>query len=218
MPTIKIIDTGMSRSFPDVSNIVQSKSSDEILMIIGQDVQTAFKNVTNLENYQLILLELGMECLGVHTGEKMGHEGSHVLGFSRYKMGDDPATKLIELVRQNNSPLQSITLAKDFFESQEFIVAVCADVPGRIVDRLIRPYLNAVLRRLDEGLATDEDMDKTLKLGLGYPEGPLAMLTRSGIANHAEVSMQLYQTLGDIGFFPARRAQVAATIKKNLKT
>jgi 3-hydroxybutyryl-CoA dehydrogenase len=49
-------------------------------------------------------------------------------------------------------------------------VAVCGDFPGRIVHRLVRPYLNAALRRLDEQLASAEDVDEMLCRGLGYPE------------------------------------------------
>jgi len=216
MLNVQIIDTGKSRSFPDLAEFnLSSDAKSDILLIIGQEVHQAFKAISKPNAYQLILLELGVECLGMHTGESLGNEGSHVLGFARYKMGDDPATKLIELVKQPNSKAQSLDTAKSFFESLELVVAVCADTPGRIVDRLIRPYLNSVLRRLDDGLATAEDMDKTLKLGLGYPEGPLSMLHRTGLAHHAQVTESLYQALGNPGFFPARRALVAKKMKSN---
>jgi len=216
MLNVQIIDTGKSRSFPDLAEFgLLSDTNADILLIIGQDVHQALKAISNPNAYQLILLELGVECLGIHTGESLGDEGSHILGFARYKMGDDPATKLIELVKQPKSKAQSIETAKSFFASLELVVAVCADTPGRIVDRLIRPYLNSVLRRLDDGLATAADMDKTLKLGLGYPEGPLSMLQRSGLEHHAQVTEGLYQALGNPGFFPARRALVAKTIKSN---
>lgn len=205
-----LIDTGNSKSFPQDFYIgVSSDPSAKILTIIGENVRTAFAQVQNPEHYDLIILELDLECLGEHTGEKMGAEGSNVLGFARFRMGIDPPTKLIELVKQPHSFEKSIQLAKSFFEEQEFIVAVCADTPGRIVNRLIRPYLNAVLRRLDDGLASASDMDLTLKLGLGYPEGPLSLLSRSGLEEHAKVSESLFNALGKSEFFPARRAQVA---------
>ena len=95
------------------------------------------------------------------------------------------------------------------FEGAGLGVAVCNDFPGRIVDRLLRPYLNAALRRLDEGLATADDMDTTLRLGLGYPEGPIALLERTGLAAHFDVAQALYEALGDPAYAPARRARVA---------
>lgn len=216
MTAIKILDTGNSRSFPTSHpHGLTSHDSAKILLICGNQVGSALRSISKPDQYDLILVELGQECLGVHTGEDLGEEGSNILGFARYQMGDDPPTKLIELVKQKNSREESIDLAKSVFESIGLVVAVCADTPGRIVDRLIRPYLNAVLRRLDDGLATAKDMDLTLKLGLGYPEGPLEMLKRTGLANHAEVSQNLYEALAHPGFSPARRAQVAKQIKES---
>ena len=210
MISTKLIDTGNSKSFPkDFYINVTNDPSSKILTIIGENVQQAFKALKNPEQFDLILLELDLECLGEHTGEKMGSEGSNVLGFARFRMGIDPPSQLIELVKQAQSFESSLQLAKSFFESQNFIVATCADTPGRIVNRLIRPYLNSVLRRLDDGLASASDMDLTLKLGLGYPEGPLSLLSRSGLAQHAQTSEYLLKALGKNEFSPARRAQVA---------
>jgi 3-hydroxybutyryl-CoA dehydrogenase len=95
------------------------------------------------------------------------------------------------------------------FEGAGLQVAVCNDFAGRIVDRLVRPYYNAALRRLDEGLATADDMDATLRMGLGYPEGPIALLERTGLAHHFDVSQALFEQYGDPAFAPARRARVA---------
>ena len=88
-------------------------------------------------------------------------------------------------------------------------VAICGDFDGRIVDRLVRPYYNAALRRLDEGLASADDMDATLKLGLGYPEGPIALLERTGLQYHYMVTKALFDAYGDPAYAPARRARVA---------
>jgi 3-hydroxybutyryl-CoA dehydrogenase len=161
----------------------------------------------------LVLIELDLDCLGEHTGEADGLEGSTVLGFARYLLGQEP-TPLIELVRQTQSPDQAIVKARDCFEALGYKVAVCADRPGRIVDRLIRPYLNAALTRLDDGLASAKDLDATLRMGLGYPEGPIALLHRMGLADHAKRSAKLADALGDSDFIPARRAQVALLREK----
>jgi 3-hydroxybutyryl-CoA dehydrogenase len=52
-------------------------------------------------------------------------------------------------------------------------------------------------------------MDATLRLGLGYPEGPIALLQRTGLAAHFDVAQALYEALGDAAYAPARRARVA---------
>ena len=103
----------------------------------------------------------------------------------------------------------TLAAAKAAFEAADLVVAVCGDFPGRILNRLIRPYYNAALRRLDEGLASANDMDMTLRLGLGYPEGPIALLNRSGLHHHFEVTQDLYEQLGQEAYAPARRARNA---------
>lgn len=205
-----LIDTGDSRSFPDASALAQGAAEEgDVVLVIGAEVKRGLARVRDQERKTAILLELGTECLGVHTGEARGDEGSNVLGFARFRLGDAEPTKLVELVRQPRSDPAALAAAKKVFEDAGLTVAVCNDFPGRIVDRLIRPYLNAALRRLDEGLASADDMDATLRLGLGYPEGPIALLERTGLAAHFDVAQALYEALGDAAYAPARRARVA---------
>lgn len=202
-----ILDTGLSRSFPAPHPLLDGASAEgDVLILLGKDAGRAF---APMKTRTAILIELGTECLGVHTGESRGREGSNVLGFARFRLGDAPPSNLVELVKQPGTEPAALAAAKQVFESAGLAVAVCNDFPGRIVDRLIRPYLNAALRRLDEGLASADDMDTTLRLGLGYPEGPIALLERTGLAAHFEVSQALHEALGDPAYAPARRARVA---------
>jgi len=205
-----VIDTGRSRSFPSAHALTQgAAAAGDVVVVIGADVARGLASIKDRDRKTAIVLELGNECLGVHTGESRGTEGSNVLGFARFRLGAAEPTKLVELVKQPNTAPGALAAAKKVFEDAGLAVAVCNDFPGRIVDRLIRPYLNAALRRLDEGLATADDMDATLKLGLGYPEGPIALLERTGLAAHFDVSQALYEALGDAAYAPARRARVA---------
>jgi 3-hydroxybutyryl-CoA dehydrogenase len=202
-----IVVTGASRSFPGPHAFLENASPDaDVVFVLGNAIASV---LSSLKDKKAIVLELGTECLGVHTGEWRANEGSNVLGFARYRLGDAPPTNLVELVKQPRTDPAALAAAKQAFESAGLGVAVCNDFPGRIVDRLLRPYLNAALRRLDEGLATADDMDTTLRLGLGYPEGPIALLDRTGLAAHFEVSQALYEALGDPAYAPARRARVA---------
>ena len=205
-----IIDTGGSRSFPAEHAFTKGASADgDVLVIIGDAAGEAFSRFADSGNKAAVLLELRNECLGVYTGESRGHEGSNVLGFARFRLGGVEPSNLVELVRQPNSTESAIGAAKQAFESAGLQVALCQDFAGRIIDRLVRPYYNASLRRLDEGLASADDMDTTLKLGLGYPEGPIALLERTGLANHFDVTQALFEAYGEPAYAPARRARVA---------
>lgn len=213
MSTYQIIQAGDSRSFPAAHPFVESSLPDGVSRVfIGEHAAKAYRAAVELDACPFVAIELGAECLGLHTGEDRGHEGSNVVGFARYRMGRGEPTPLIELVRQPQTSETAVAAVRAAFEAAGLKVAVCGDFPGRIVDRLIRPYLNAALRRLDEKLASAEDLDKTLCLGLGYPEGPISLLQKTGLAEHHDVTLALYHALGQEPYAPARRAQVAKAI------
>ena len=155
----EVIDTGNSRSFPGPHALLEkAESRGDAVVIIGDRVGQALQTLAERASRTAVLIELGMESLGVHTGETLGLEGSNVLGFARFRLGSAPPTALIEVVRQPGSSPAALAAAKEIFGSAGLQIAVCGDVDGRIVDRLVRPYYNAALRRLDEGLASAEDL------------------------------------------------------------
>ncbi len=208
-----VIDTGNGRSFPEPHPFIEQQWPDadaaEVLILTGRTAGESLDAVTHAATRAAIVVELHGECLGEHTGESAGKEGSNVLGFARFRLGGGAPSNLIELVRQPGTHPEALEAAKKVFEAAGFKVAVCLDFQGRIIDRLVRPYYNAALRRLDEGLATAADMDLTLQLGLGYPKGPIGLLEQTGLAAHYDVTQNLFERLGDPAFAPARRAQVA---------
>jgi 3-hydroxybutyryl-CoA dehydrogenase len=205
-----VVRAGDSRSFPEQHVLIDNAHArGEVAVVIGNRVAAGLEQLGKLDQYKAVIVELGTECLGVYTGEVRGEEGSNVLGFARFRLGADAASNLVELVRQPATRQSAIDAARQVFESAGLQIAVCTDAPGRIIDRLIRPYYNAALRRLDEGLASASDMDTTLKLGLGYPEGPIGLLERSGLHHHFDVTQALYEAIGDPAYAPARRARVA---------
>ena len=205
-----IVRGGVSTAFPDNHALLTGAAkTGDVAVVLGSDAGAAFRKLNQRESLLAVLIELGSECLGVHTGETRGEEGSNVLGFTRFRLGSAEPTNLVELVRQPRTSESALAAAKQVLEGAGLQVAVCGDFAGRIIDRLVRPYYNAALKRLDEGLATAADMDTTLKLGLGYPEGPISLLERTGLQHHFDVTQALFDAYGEAAYAPARRARVA---------
>jgi 3-hydroxybutyryl-CoA dehydrogenase len=198
-----IIKSGESRSFPDPDTFhagATNEAQAEAIIYCGVQFKPDAAKA-------LILIELGDGSLAEHTGE----EGfSNVLGFARYRNGDDAPSKLIELVKQPSNSDQTILAAREFFKSHGLQVVVSADQMGRIINRLVLPKYNAALRFLDEGLASQQDMDLTCKLGLGYPDGPIERVVRGGLHHHYARTKALFDTYGTPSYAPQRRAVVAA--------
>lgn len=205
----QIIQQGASLSFPDAHPFVDAASNEsDAVVLLGSEARDAWRqDIERAIEKSFIAIELDTECLAVYIGEDEGP--ANVVGFARFRLGDDAPTNLVELVKKPYTDPAAVQAARAAFEAAGLTVAVCNDFPGRILNRLLRPYYNAALRRLDEGLATASDMDKTLCLGLGYPEGPISLLNRTGLHHHYRVTQSLYEALGQESYAPARRAQVA---------
>jgi 3-hydroxybutyryl-CoA dehydrogenase len=202
-PAYTIVSAAESRSFaPGDEFLSNSAANSDVTVHIGGGFVADASKIA-------VLVELDTECLGVHTDEDSGREGSNAVGFARYRNGNDAPSKLVELVRQPNTSVEALTAARAIFEVQGLDVVVCTDQPGRIVDWLVRPKYNDALRFLDEGLASAADMDKTCCLGLGYPDGPIERVTRGGLARHFDVTKAIHDMTGLPGYAPARRAVVA---------
>jgi 3-hydroxybutyryl-CoA dehydrogenase len=87
------------------------------------------------------------------------------------------------------------------------LVAFCEDIgkapvetkdrPGFLVNKLLMPYLNDAVQVYDEELATAEDLDTALELGLGYKMGPLRLLDMIGLDVHHHATRSAYDDTRD---------------------
>ena len=110
--TYQIIAAGDSHSFPDKHAFIhQADSKGSSLVYLGQEAAEAFANsVFDHEKAAFIAIELGNECLGVHIDDDNGPQ--NVLGFARFRVGDDAPTKLVELVRKPYTSDQALAAAR----------------------------------------------------------------------------------------------------------
>lgn len=116
-----------------------------------------------------------------------------------------PVMQLIELV---STPFTSS-------ETQQALHAVgtqlaktvvdVADVSGFIVNRLLIPYLFDAVRLLEQGVASRDAIDTAMKLGCGYPMGPLLLLDVIGIDTAVAIGDVLAREFNDAHLAPPQR-------------
>jgi len=75
--------------------------------------------------------------------------------------------------------------------------------PGFVVNRILIPGINEAAFILYEKLASVEDIDKAMKLGAGWPMGPLMLADMVGLDITLEVCNTLYEETGDPKYRPA---------------
>ena len=92
-----------------------------------------------------------------------------------------PVMKLVEVVKTISSSDESVKAGREFVTSLGKDPITCPDTTAFVVNKLLIPYLLDAVRMLEEGQVTAEDIDKAMKLGCGYPMGPLTLLDFVGI-------------------------------------
>lgn len=86
-----------------------------------------------------------------------------------------PVMKLVEIVRTILTEPEVFRAATDFGREIGKVPVQTSDRTGFIVNRLLVPYMLDSIRALEEGLASIVDIDNAMKLGCGYPMGPLTL-------------------------------------------
>jgi len=87
-----------------------------------------------------------------------------------------PVMKLVEVIRTIATEEAVFEEAFAFGQRLGKTAVKTTDRTGFIVNRLLLPYLLDAIRAVEEGLASIEDIDNSMKLGCGHPMGPLTLL------------------------------------------
>jgi 3-hydroxybutyryl-CoA dehydrogenase len=107
-----------------------------------------------------------------------------------------PLMKLVEVIRgyYTNDETTQVVMEMSRKMGKE-PVEVKKDTPGFIVNRLMIPHFLEAIRMAEEGVASIEDIDKAVKLGLNYPMGPFELMDLTGVDIALHVTEYLYKEL-----------------------
>jgi len=121
--------------------------------------------------------------------------GDKVLGIHFFN--PVPVMPLIEFVRTILTSDETMAVAREFGASLGKTMVTAKDTPGFIVNRLLVPYLLDAVRVYEDGLATREDIDTAIKLGLNHPMGPLTLLDFVGLDTCLFIADAMFQEYKD---------------------
>ena len=107
------------------------------------------------------------------------------------------AMKLVEVVMGKQTSEETRRIATDFAVSLGRETVTARDTPGFIVNRVLTAALGEALSLLQEGIASAEDIDKAVRLGLNWPMGPFRLADFVGLDVALEVAKTIYEALGE---------------------
>jgi 3-hydroxybutyryl-CoA dehydrogenase len=105
--------------------------------------------------------------------------------------------KLLEIVRALETDEDTLAAAVDVGRHMGKEVVVIKESPGFVTSRINAMIGNEAFYMLQEGVATAEDIDKALKLGLNHPMGPFELVDLVGLDTRLHILEYLHKTLGE---------------------
>jgi 3-hydroxybutyryl-CoA dehydrogenase len=103
-----------------------------------------------------------------------------------------PLMKLVEVVKTIATASDVYDTAYEFSKKLGKVPVRTSDKTGFIVNRLLVPYLLDAVRAYEEGVGSVEDIDNAMKLGCGYPMGPLTLLDFVGLDTTYYITHVMY--------------------------
>ena len=153
-----------------------------------------FKELDELTKPEVIL-STNTSTLSITDIASVTKRPENVVGMHFFN--PPPVMKLVEIVKGYLTSDETISTARDLAEKlgKETVLAK-KDTPGFIVNRAFIPHLIEAMKMYEEGVASIEDIDKAIKLGLNYPMGPFELMDLLGNDNSLDVFSSLERELG----------------------
>jgi 3-hydroxybutyryl-CoA dehydrogenase len=147
----------------------------------------------------ILVAPLGLDVTTLAAVERL--DATRTLGIDM--MLDDAATKRRVLATNPATRPDMRDAAHALFARDGKAVSVVRDSGGFVTQRVVATIVNIAADMCQQGICTPADLDVAVTLGLGYPQGPLAMGDRIGPTNVLEILFNMQTVYGDTRYRPS---------------
>ncbi|MEI9475493.1 MAG: 3-hydroxyacyl-CoA dehydrogenase family protein [Deltaproteobacteria bacterium] len=187
---------GVTGRIKGTTRMEDLKNVDLVIEAVFEDLgikKDLFKQLDELTRKEVILTSntssMSITEIAVATQRPEKVAGMHFFNPA-------PLMKLVEVIRGFHTNDETVRAVMEVTKKMgKEPVEVKKDTPGFIVNRLMIPHFVEAIRMLEEGIATAEDIDKAIKLGLNYPMGPFELMDLTGIDIAHHVTEYFYKEL-----------------------
>jgi 3-hydroxybutyryl-CoA dehydrogenase len=113
-----------------------------------------------------------------------------------------PIMSLVEIIRGMATGDETYAAVRDLAERLGKTPVEVRDYPGFVSNRVLMPMINEAVFVLHEGIASKEDIDTVMKLGMNHPMGPLTLADFIGLDVCLDILNVLYDGFKDPKYRP----------------
>ena len=129
-------------------------------------------------------------------------------------MNPVPMMNLVEIIRGYSTSDETFNTVKSLAEKLGKVPVEVFDYPGFISNRILMPMINEAVFALMEGVASAEDIDTVMKLGMNHPMGPLTLADFIGLDVCLAIMEVLYNGYNDSKYRPCPLLKKMVAAKK----
>jgi 3-hydroxybutyryl-CoA dehydrogenase len=209
---------GANRLAEELANLAREKGVEAHLTrdagALGPTVNIVIDTESGAEDRKRALLQkldatlpalslLATSCLRfgtTHMASWLKHP-ERLVGFATFYPLND--RKLIEMAGGLRTSEASLKQAEELLQSLGKASVRVKDTPGLTFPRILSLIINEAARSLEEGVASAEEIDVAMRLGVNYPQGPLRWADQIGLDDVLAVLEGLEAETGDDRYRPA---------------
>jgi 3-hydroxybutyryl-CoA dehydrogenase len=182
------------------TNMEDHKDRDLVIEAVVENMDLKKKIFSDLDKIcqPSTIIATNTSCLSIIEMASVTKRQDKVLGMHFFN--PVPVMKLLELVKTISTSDATLNVAKAFGEATGKSCIIAPDIPGFIVNRILFPFLLEAIKLYEAGLATKEDIDKGIMLGLNHPMGPLTLLDFVGIETAYFVTEAMFDVMKETRF------------------
>lgn len=177
------------------TDIKDFKDCDLVIEVASEDLEVKKKTFAELDKIckKDAILATNTSVLPVTEIAKVTNRWDKVVGLHFFN--PPPVMKLVEIIRANSTSTETVEMAKKFAISLEKTPVVVSDTAGFIVNRLAVPLMINAMQMLETNVASAQDIDTAITLGLNHPMGPLALADLIGLDIVVEMADAMHKAL-----------------------
>ncbi|AGT31799.1 3-hydroxybutyryl-CoA dehydrogenase [Geobacillus genomosp. 3] len=183
------------------TNLHDMKQADIVIEAVIENMKVKKEVFSQLDNIapEHAILATNTSSMSITEIASATNRPSQVVGMHFFN--PPQLMKLVEVVRGYKTSDETVERTKELARKlNKEPVEVKKDSPGFIVNRIMIPQFIEAIRLVEEGVASMEDIDKAVTLGLNYPMGPFTLQDFAGVDIGLHVMDYFYQEFKDDRF------------------
>jgi 3-hydroxybutyryl-CoA dehydrogenase len=174
-----------------------ARDADLVIEAVPEEMESKIEIFTQLDKFSRpgTILASNTSSLSITEIASVTYRASKCVGMHFFNPVHK--MKLLEVVKALETDADTLSTVVEVGRRMRKEVVVIKESPGFITSRINALIGNEAFHMLQEGIASAEDIDKALKLGLNHPMGPFELVDLVGLDTRLHILEYLHKTLGE---------------------